>query len=75
MGTSVLWVISHRTVVPNTADRSSAVQKVLSITDEWGGGGGYFHFYKGIYSLLLSNYTVEVVAVALVVNKFVATRF
>ena len=35
-------------IVPNTADRSSAVQKVLSINDE---GGGCFPFSKDIYSM------------------------
>ena len=36
---SPVWLITHSTVVPNTADRSSGVQKVFSITD---GGGGAF---------------------------------
>ena len=34
---TVLWFLTQSTVVPNTADRSSTVQKVLSITDESGG--------------------------------------
>ena len=36
-------------IVSNTADRSAAVQKVLSITDR--GGGGCLHFYKRVYIL------------------------
>ena len=36
IGNYCTLVISHSTVVPNTADRSSAVQKVPSITEERG---------------------------------------
>ena len=34
----VLWLITQCTIVPNTTDRSSAVQKGHLITN-WGGGG------------------------------------
>ena len=55
MGTTVLWLIIQSTVVRNTADRSSAVQKVLSITDGGGGGGGAFpSLRKYIYSLIFN---------------------
>ena len=63
MGTTEFWVISHsiHAVVPNTADRSSAVQKVLSTTDDGavGGGGERFPFTKDIYSLGQTNWFIK----------------
>ena len=36
LGTTVMWVISHSTVVPNTADRSSGVQSRFNYWREGG---------------------------------------
>ena len=47
----VLWLITQCTIVPNTTDRSSAVQKGHLITNR---GGGCVPFSKNIYSLLIT---------------------
>ena len=47
----VLWLITQCTIVPNTTDRSSAVQKGHLITNR-GGGGAFPSLRICIYSLL-----------------------